>query len=59
MQQLQRRFNCTSNDIAKSLPVLCAVIDPQYSELSFLNETRNGKAEEELLNQVELQLFNC
>ena len=36
--QLKNRFKPNDLDAAKSLPVLCAAVDPRHSKLTFLTE---------------------
>ena len=52
-KELKRRFDPSSLHVAKSLPVLCAAIDPRYSQLSFLNEEQREIAYAEIIKQME------
>ena len=51
--QLQNRFKPDSLDTAKSLPVLCATIDPRHSKLTFLTEEQRKITYDEIIEQAE------
>ena len=51
--ELKRCFNPSSLDTAKSLPVLCAAIDPRYAHLKFLSTQQKQIVREELISRME------
>ena len=51
--ELKRRCAPSSHYTAKSLPVLCSAVDPQYAHLRFLSEQQREIVREELLGQIE------
>ena len=53
-KELNRRFTPFSTDTAKSLPVLCAAVDPRYSQLNFINEDQKAIVHEELISEMTL-----
>ena len=53
-RELQRRFTTSSLDIAWSLPVCCAAVNPRYSQLCFLTEDQKATVHRELISQMEL-----
>ena len=53
--ELKRRFTPSSNDITKSIPVLCAAVDPRYCQLKFLNTDQQALVHDELENVMELE----
>ena len=57
---MRNRFKPNDLDIAKSLPVLCAAIDPRHSKLTFLTEEQRKLTYDEIIDQAELlKLGNC
>ena len=57
---MKNRFKPNDLDTAKSLPVLCTVIDPRYSKLTFLTKEQRKFTYDEIINQAELlKLGNC
>ena len=52
--QLKERFKPNSLDTAKSLPVLCAAIDPRLSKLTFLSEKQRKITHDEVIDQAEM-----
>ncbi len=52
--QLKKRFKPNDLDTAKSLPVLCAAIDPRHSKLTFLTEEQRKITYDEIIDQAEL-----
>ncbi len=56
-RELKRRFTLSSIDIAKSVPVLCAAVDPRYCQrqLKFLSTEQRALVHDELENLMELE----
>ena len=52
-RELEQRFAPSCADTAKSLPVLCAAVDPRYTHLRFLNTELREIAREELIGRME------
>ena len=58
--QFKNRFKPDYLDTAKSLPVLCAAIDPRHSKLTFLTEEQRKITYNEIIEQAEfLKIGNC
>ena len=51
--ELERRFAPSSDVTAKSLPVLCAAVDPRYAHLRFLSPEQREITREELIGRLE------
>ena len=51
--ELERRFAPTTLETARSLPVVCATVDPRYAHLSFLSVEQRQIAHEEVIGRME------